>query len=457
MAGPFSDRRLVARVRAGDEAAFERLFDRYAPGLLSFCRHMLGSREEAEDAVQHVFLAAHRALLGSDREMQLRAWLYAIARNRCLSMLRARRDELAIDDVDPGRVSTAGLSAEVERRQDLRDLVADVQRLPDDQRAALVLAELGAHSHEEIAEILDVRKDKVKALVFQAREALAGARHARDLPCEEVREQLATLRGGALRRAPLRRHVEVCAGCRAFRDEVARQRAAMALILPVVPAAALKASVLGGGSAAAAGSLLFGAKGAATKLLAIAAVTGTAGGGGYVAVHELRDREGAATPPAARAAERPANRAAPAAAGATPSAPTATTTPTPGAARPKANKAKKAPGMLAPLVHGAGQPTRGGPPSHAGTPARDLAPGRVDGPARDAALGRSPEPARQVAPGRVKQAGEPVRGATGTSDRAEPVQPVEAAERQTNGKGGDGAHGRPKDDADDERRDRPPG
>ncbi|HEY8581977.1 MAG TPA: RNA polymerase sigma factor, partial [Capillimicrobium sp.] len=184
-------------MRAGDEAAFERLFDRYAPGLVSFCRHMLGSREEAEDAVQHVFVSAHRSLLDSDREMHLRAWLYAIARNRCLSVLRARREQVSLDDVDPARVSTAGLAAEVERREDLRAMLGDLQRLPEDQRAAIVLSELGAHTHDEIAQVLGVRREKVKALVFQAREALAGARLARETPCEEIREQLATLRGSS--------------------------------------------------------------------------------------------------------------------------------------------------------------------------------------------------------------------------------------------------------------------
>ena len=61
------DERLVALVRDGDRNAFEEVYDRHSPGLLSFCRHMLGSLEEAEDAVQHTFLAAHRAMLADQR------------------------------------------------------------------------------------------------------------------------------------------------------------------------------------------------------------------------------------------------------------------------------------------------------------------------------------------------------------------------------------------------------
>src|SRR5215212_7240904 len=75
------DDELVRLIRAGDERAFECVYDRHHRGILAFCRHMLGSREEAEDAVQHTFIAAYRDLVSSDKDIQLRPWLYAIARN----------------------------------------------------------------------------------------------------------------------------------------------------------------------------------------------------------------------------------------------------------------------------------------------------------------------------------------------------------------------------------------
>src|SRR3954465_3031489 len=74
---------------------FEAIYDRHHAALFGFCRHMLGSREEAEDALQQVFVAAYRELQAGREPEHLRAWLYAIARNRCVSMLRARRDDLA--------------------------------------------------------------------------------------------------------------------------------------------------------------------------------------------------------------------------------------------------------------------------------------------------------------------------------------------------------------------------
>ena len=85
------DDRLVASVRGGDAAAFEALYDRHAAELLSFCVYMLGSRHDAEDAVQATFASAYRALNADRRAVALRPWLFAIARNDCLNILRRRR------------------------------------------------------------------------------------------------------------------------------------------------------------------------------------------------------------------------------------------------------------------------------------------------------------------------------------------------------------------------------
>ena len=295
-----SDERLVEHVRGGSEAAFEAVFDRHHRGILAFCRHLLGSAEEAEDAVQHTFMAAYRSLIGSLQPIQLRAWLYTIARNRCLSVLRARR-ETPVHDLD--ELPTENLSAEVQRRQDLRDLLHDVGGLPEEQRSALVLAEVGGVSHDEIAQVLGVQREKVKALVFQARSSLIASRDARETPCDDIRVQLAELRGGALRRNSLRRHLKVCPGCRDFRVAVQDQRKMLALALPVAPTLLLKqgvmAGALGSGAAAAGGtvaaggiagavgggSLLAGGGAAVTaKVLAIAAIAGGGAIGGKVAI-----------------------------------------------------------------------------------------------------------------------------------------------------------------------------
>ena len=174
-----NDDDLVARVRAGDDTAFEKIYDRYARAVLAFCAHMLKSREAAEDAVQLTFVSAYRAIRRTDNEIALRPWLYTIARNRCLSEIRARQ-EVEYSEFDPPVLDE--LSDQVERREALREMLDDIRRLPDDQRAALVLFELGDNSHKEIAAILDVQVAKVKALIFQARKGLARGRMARAMP-----------------------------------------------------------------------------------------------------------------------------------------------------------------------------------------------------------------------------------------------------------------------------------
>ncbi len=116
----FSDERLVDQVRRGNEQAFEAVYDRHHRGILSFCRHMLGSAEEAEDAVQQTFISAYDALGADRRDIRLKPWLYAIARNRCLSIIRARREQPA----ELYDVPTAGLSEEVQQRAELRELLA---------------------------------------------------------------------------------------------------------------------------------------------------------------------------------------------------------------------------------------------------------------------------------------------------------------------------------------------
>ena len=268
-----SDGDLVALIRGGNGSAFEAVDARYRSAILGFCRHLLGDRDEAEDAVQHTFLAAYTSILASDQEIDLRPWLYAIARNRCYTILRGRR-EVTVADLEHGMSEEP--DALVQRREDLRDLVLDVSRLPDDQRAALVMAELGAHSHAEIAGVLEVPRAKVKSLVFQARESLMATRTARETDCADIRRQLRAVRGAALRRGTLRRHLHECAECQEYRHQLRHQRAQFAAIAPVGLWLALKGLLVRshavGRGAPAAGSA--GAASAAVKFGALKPLAG---------------------------------------------------------------------------------------------------------------------------------------------------------------------------------------
>jgi RNA polymerase sigma factor (sigma-70 family) len=295
------DDRLVEQIRRGNELAFEVAFERHGAGILAFCRHMLGSREEAEDVVQHTFAAAFRDLQrGGDRAIALKAWLYTIARNRCVSVLRARREHAS----ELHELPTDGLSEQVERRAELRELLADVRELPEEQRAALLLAEAAGLSHADVAQVLGCEVASVKALVFRARSALIERRAARETPCQEIREQLATLRGGALRRNELRHHLRRCPGCSAYRDEVRRQRQMLAAALPVAPSFGLKSSVLGaaGLTGGAVGGASAGGFALGSATIAKVALVGALAGGtvvvGEVAIEQATQTEAVEVAPA---------------------------------------------------------------------------------------------------------------------------------------------------------------
>ncbi len=188
----------------------------------------------------------------------------------------------------------------MEQRAELRDLLADLRELPEDQRAALLLAEAAGLSHAEVAEVLGCKEASVRGIVFRARSSLIERRSARETPCHEIREQLATLRGGALRRNELRHHLRQCPGCSAYRDEVRRQRKMLAVALPVAPSLGLKSSVMGaagltGGGAAGAtagGGLALGSA-ALAKVAVVGVLAGTSIVAGEVAVEHAVQSDGA--------------------------------------------------------------------------------------------------------------------------------------------------------------------
>ena len=182
-----TDERLIALIRRGNHHAFEALVSRYQPRLLSFCRHMLGSKEDAEDVLQEVFAAAFNAILADERAINVRPWLYRIARNRSLNHLR-RVQPIGVDSMDI-HFSEQGTSTadKVHKREDFRMLIQDVQGLPETQRTALLLREIDALSYEQIAEAMETTVPSVKSLLVRARVSLAEAAEARQMSCDVVR------------------------------------------------------------------------------------------------------------------------------------------------------------------------------------------------------------------------------------------------------------------------------
>jgi RNA polymerase sigma factor (sigma-70 family) len=268
-----SDERLIALTRRGHHGAFEALVQRYQPRLLAFCRHMLGSQEDAEDVLQEVFTAAFNAIRGDDRPINARPWLYRIARNRSLNHLR-RPQPTGQDSMDVFERDGGATTADtVHKREEFRQIVADVHQLPETQRTALLLREIDALSYDQIAEAMDTTIPSVKSLLVRARVSLAEAAESRLLTCAEVRLELGQVAEGLARTtAPVRRHLKACDRCRTFRGELRKTTRALAAAYPIGPLIFMKKLWLakaGVGGAGAAGA---------------AASGGAAGGGGMVGV-----------------------------------------------------------------------------------------------------------------------------------------------------------------------------
>ena len=172
-----SDDDLVARFRAGDEEAYAEIHRRHRAALVAFARRMLaGSGHDAEDIVQDTFIRAYRGLRVTERPMTLRPWLYMIARNRALDALRTpQRTECYDDATGLAAVPAADPAQRVADRDEIRQLVAEIGRLPERQRMALVLREFDGRTHAETARALHTTVPATKSLINRARSNLGAA------------------------------------------------------------------------------------------------------------------------------------------------------------------------------------------------------------------------------------------------------------------------------------------
>jgi RNA polymerase sigma factor (sigma-70 family) len=283
-----SDEQLVASFRDGNNEAFRVIYDRYRQRLFAYTRQMLpGSRQDAEDALQDVFVRAFGGLRANDRELALRAWLYRIAHNRCIDELR-RPAPPAPELMELVRPPVHDPIAEAEQREALRRLIADVRRLPGQQRSALLMRELAGMSYLEIADALAISVAAVKSLLVRARVGLAQSAEARDTSCSEVREDLIVAHDRGVRPTGMaRRHLRDCAGCREFRGHLRGTSRQFAALLPALGPLGVLAKLLGfgggaGGSAAASAGAGAAARAAGTGGT-IASVGAFATGAGHVA------------------------------------------------------------------------------------------------------------------------------------------------------------------------------
>ena len=280
------DEQLVSLFRGGSEEAFRAIHDRYRQRMFAYTRQMLtGSAVDAEDAVQEIFVRAYSGLRSSDRQLALRAWLYRIAHNRCIDELR--RPQSVATETIPATIPNAGSDpvARLEQRDALKRLIADVQRLPDQQRSALLMRELAGMTYADVAGALGVSVPAVKSLLVRARVGLAQASEARDTACTRIREDLIVSHDRGVRASGLaRRHLRDCPHCRQFRSEVRGVSRQLAAFVPALGPVGVIAKVLGigGGGGAAAGTGAVAGSSATATAAATTAAGGLAGAGGVV-------------------------------------------------------------------------------------------------------------------------------------------------------------------------------
>lgn len=278
-----TDEQLLALFRAGSDEAFRVIHDRYRQRLFAYVRQMLwtGPRQDAEDLLQDVFVRAYGALRADARDVNLRAWLYRVAHNRCIDHLR-RPVPPAADVFDLSRKPLRDPIEEAQRRDDLSRLVEDVGRLPEQQRSALLMREIDGMSYADLATTLDVTVPAVKSLLVRARVGLVEAAQARDADCEDIRaDLLGSYDRGVKASAHARKHLRHCCGCREYRVALRGVRRSFAALNagPLALAAAKLVGLGSGGSVASGGGAATIGGGVATVGGGAAAVGSSAAGG----------------------------------------------------------------------------------------------------------------------------------------------------------------------------------
>ena len=274
---------LVRGASRGDERALEKIYRDFHQPLYRFCLAIVGNPQDAQDALQNTMVKVLRALPGEKRSIALKPWLYRIAHNESIDLVRRRRPELSLEAGEP-RVGEE-LTEKVEARRRLRLLIADLSALPERQRETLLMREAAGLSFGEIAAALETSAAVARQTLYEARIGLRQMDAGREMDCEAVTKALSDRDGRVRRRRDIRAHLRDCAHCRRFAEEIDSRSDALAAIspLPAVAAAAMLQGLIGGGTAGGAvtatggvGGLAGGAAvksvGTATLLKGVAAV-----------------------------------------------------------------------------------------------------------------------------------------------------------------------------------------
>jgi DNA-directed RNA polymerase specialized sigma24 family protein len=264
---------LWRRFGAGDGSAFTQLYSDHHHDVVRYCRSLLRDDEDAQDAAQGTWAAMWITPDAARRDIPLRPWLFRVAHNEAVA-------------------------GDVELRDRLATLRADLLSLPERQRTALLLRELAGLGHAEIADVFGISPAAAKQTIYEARLALVDVEGGRTMACEFVQHAISDGDGRVRRGRRLRAHLRGCATCRAFAEDVGRRRRDLRLLFPA-PAAlgvlARAAAGLGGGAGgvASGGAVVAGGSVAAKLAVAAAVLVATGVGGRHEIAHAGGDRDGA--------------------------------------------------------------------------------------------------------------------------------------------------------------------
>ncbi|HEY1457842.1 MAG TPA: RNA polymerase sigma factor, partial [Solirubrobacteraceae bacterium] len=261
-----SDERLAKLASRGDARAFATIYARHHQALYRYCRSIVRNDHDAQDALQNAMTSAYAAVCSSEREIAVRPWLFRIAHNEAISILRRRgREDGCLDTDEPSEV---GLEHTVSQRERLRMLVADLKALSERQRAALLMRELSGLSIQETAAALSISPGAAKQTLFEARTSLHEFAEGRAMECETVRRAISDADGRVLRSRRIGAHLRGCPGCLDFSALIDTRTADLQALAPALPAGAATAMLArlfahgggghAGGAAAASGAALGG-------------------------------------------------------------------------------------------------------------------------------------------------------------------------------------------------------
>jgi RNA polymerase sigma factor (sigma-70 family) len=295
-----SDERLARLVSRGSERAFAVLYRRHHQALYRYCRSIVRDEDDAQDALQSAMTRALVALRAQERDLAVRPWLFRIAHNEAVSVLRRRHPTAPLTEgLEP---AGAGVERTLEQRERLATLLADLQALPLRQRSALVMRELSGLSIEEIAGALCTSPGAAKQVLFEARCALHDFAEGRAMECEQVRQAISDGDRRVLRARRLRGHLRECASCNGFQAAIPARGADLRALTPPLPGLA-GAAMLGrllahgmggghtGGLAVGSGSAVGGSAAASLTVKAAAGVTAltvAVAGGAHLALVHVR-------------------------------------------------------------------------------------------------------------------------------------------------------------------------